>query len=99
MPHPPREGDLTIDEAAREIISLKNIDATVFLKWTCPSCGERVVLDKALYYNRDGALVVPMALLHTEKDDGTLCMVSVPIREARVGFTVIITTPGAPEPC
>lgn len=99
MPHPPREGDLTIDEAAREIIPLMNMGMTVFLKWTCPSCGERVVLDKALFYDQDGALVVPMALLHTEKDDGTPCMVSVPIRQARMGFAVIITTPGAPEPC
>lgn len=89
MPHPPRDGDLDINELVRRAAPVMLSGAEVYIKWTCPSCGERVMLDKPLEFNQNGAIVVPSGLLHTEKDDGSPCMISVPIREAKMGFTVL----------
>lgn len=91
MPYPPRPGDKPITEFAATIFDLiVNRHAKVYIKWTCPGCGERVVSDDPIVVQPDMKIVVPSDLLHTEKDDGTPCMVSVKGMTNPIGFMVIM---------
>jgi predicted RNA-binding Zn-ribbon protein involved in translation (DUF1610 family) len=47
MPHEPE--DLHVDELIRrmEAILVKHPSAKLFVKWTCPKCGERVTSNEA----------------------------------------------------
>lgn len=60
------EGDRDIEEMLEEIDQLVQADHLVFLKWTCPGCGERCVADEPNKFCSRG-------YLHTEKADGTPC--------------------------
>lgn len=64
--HHPDEGDREITDLLPEIEALIDQGATIYLKWTCPACGERCVADEPNKYHVRG-------YLHTERDDGTSC--------------------------
>lgn len=93
--HPPRKGDLTIDELYQQAVPLlfATKPSLVYMKWTCPSCGERVSSDDPLYVNSQNQVVVPSSLLHTTKDDDSPCMISVSTTDpdSRFGYLVIMS--------
>ena len=47
MPHAPHPGDLPLPEIARQMASILDSHppghARVYIKWTCPRCGERCI--------------------------------------------------------
>lgn len=89
--YPPRPGDKPITEFAPQIFDLiVNQRAVVYLKWTCPACGERVLCDDRVLVRDDLKMVVPSDLLHTTKDNGEPCMYSVKGVSHPVGFMVIM---------
>lgn len=58
--------DRPIAELLPEIDGFIARGATVYIKWTCPKCGERVIADEPNVYNALG-------YRHTERQDGTPC--------------------------
>ncbi len=60
------DGDLEIVELMPMIDNLIEQGAVVFLKWSCPSCGERVTANEPNSYHRGG-------YRHEEKKDGSPC--------------------------
>jgi hypothetical protein len=62
----PRPGDLEIDELLRQLDQLIAKGATVFVKWTCPSCGDRCVADEPNQFHPEG-------YTHTTRDTGAPC--------------------------
>ena len=58
--------DYEIDDMLPRMDELIQQGCLVFLKWTCPSCGERVTSNQANAYQTDG-------YQHEEKADGSLC--------------------------
>ena len=60
------DGDREISELIPEIERLMDQGATVFLKWTCPGCGERVIANDADRFCTQG-------YRHEEKADGSPC--------------------------
>ena len=46
--YPPRDGDLPIDKIAERAIPLLRAGHAVYLKWSCPACGNRVTATEPL---------------------------------------------------
>lgn len=92
--YPPRSGDLSFQELSQRAYPLVKMGHIVFVKWTCPDCGERVTSDTPLYLvKHEGreCVAFPPGYNHTEKDDHTNCGRLVRIHEHKFGFTVIAT--------
>lgn len=94
----PREEDATITEMAQVIYERMNMGCLIYLKWTCPACGERVTSTSPLtltdHPEFPGYKIVafPPGYRHDEKDDGSPCGHLINIREYRFNYTVIIGT-------
>lgn len=75
--------DIDIQEVLRQIDEIidQHPYALVFLKWTCPGCGERVMANEPNSYAGGG-------YVHEQKADGALCGSS--YSGTRYGFTLII---------
>ncbi len=58
--------DYEIDDMLPRMNELIQDGCLVFLKWTCPSCGERVTSNQPNTYQTKG-------YQHEEKADGSLC--------------------------
>lgn len=65
-PFPPRPGDLDLDATATAMQGLMDKGHTVFVKWTCPGCGDRCIADEPNTIHTDG-------YHHGERADGTVC--------------------------
>src|SRR5260370_28532217 len=66
-PYPPRAGDVAVDELLRLMDEVMAAGAiAVYVKWTCPRCGDRVVADAACSFHPEG-------YTHTTRADGTPC--------------------------
>lgn len=94
----PNEKDGTFTQIANPIYAQLTAGNVVFLKWTCPACGERVTSSEPLKLVDhpefpDGSKKVvafPPGYTHTEKDDGSPCGHLVDIRTYRFNFTLIM---------
>ena len=60
------DGDRPITEMLSEIEQLAESGALVFLKWSCPACGERVIANEPNRY-------CSLGYRHEEKKDGSPC--------------------------
>ena len=58
--------NISKDELIKSMDRWINEGAEVFVKWTCPACGERVMCDTPNTFYTDG-------FLHSEKEDGSVC--------------------------
>lgn len=65
-PFPPRNGDLPFDKLVVEMDKLLAKGYHVWVKWTCPDCGERATSNEPDVVHTGG-------YLHQEKADGTPC--------------------------
>ncbi len=61
-----RVADQPIEQLLPDMEYCAALGALVYLKWTCPKCGERVLADEPNVYN-------PLGYRHTEREDGTQC--------------------------
>ena len=77
MPYAPRPGDLPIEQLVDRMLPPLRQGAQVYLKCTCPACGERYVSDQPLTLDPIGRLVLPSHLIHTLKENDEPCMHSV----------------------
>lgn len=92
--HLPREGDLPLTELASQVAPLIEEGHAIFLKWTCPACGERVTSSDPLSIVTHPVTHLPCVALHalykhSEKDDGTACDCIIPAAGSRFGYTVV----------
>lgn len=92
MKHPTRPGDLSMHEAAdmlHPVMTKLVDDVEVYMKWTCPSCGERVLSDDKLTLDQaTGKVVFRPKYMHTAKEDGSPCMISVDVLEYVFGCQI-----------
>ncbi len=87
--------DLSLQEAADFFYPLIHSGAVVYIKWVCPSCGERVTADDPMILSPNGEQVqFQPKYLHTVKDNGDPCMVSVDVYNWRFGCRVVYTNRG-----
>ncbi len=70
----PRDGDLNYNQLAERAIPTILRGGSVYVKWTCPDCNERVLSDKPLeLHPTTGQVIFPVGYLHTERGDGSAC--------------------------
>lgn len=91
MSYPAREGDLPMPVAAERIADvLKLPNATVYIKWTCPRCGDRVSANDPVPRREDGRVEFRPGYLHEEREDGTWCGCLYPTHENSLFGIMII---------
>lgn len=84
-------GDIHVEDLPLAMTAFKLLyeakgceNIAIFLKWTCPGCGERVTADEP-------DTVYPKGVIHTEKADGTPCRTE--YRGGYFGWTVAMMVP------
>lgn len=90
----PPPDDLTSTEFARVAGYLMEAGTEVYVKWTCPSCGERVMADDACpKVDRGPGLKFGVGMqpkyMHTTKANGDPCMISVDTLLWRFGMLTV----------
>lgn len=93
----PRDNDLGYQEASLlfypEIVER---GAQIFIKWTCPKCGERVISDDPMRIAQTGQLEWRPGYQHTEREDGSPCGETVSVYTYRFGCMLMYSTLNPP---
>lgn len=72
--YPPREGDIDYNELANRAVPIMKQGGLVYLKWTCPDCGERAMSDNPLeFLVGTGQVIYAPGYVHTQREDGSPC--------------------------
>lgn len=93
----PRDGDATYQQIAQPIYNHIMSGSIIFLKWTCPKCGERVtssqplqLIDHPEFPGQRKVVAFPPGYTHDEKDDGSPCGELVSIHTYRFNYAIIM---------
>jgi hypothetical protein len=92
LPYGPRDSDLDYQAATLLLYPHVVAGTRVFIKWTCPACGERVTADDPMRLHPTGQLVWRPVYQHTERDDGSPCGHTVDVYTYRFGCMLVMST-------
>ena len=97
--YPPRKDDIDAQELCNLVGPLIDHGDKVYIKWTCPACGERVTATDQLQtikgYDSKPAVLLHQYYRHDEKANGAPCGESVTAQTGRFGILVVSTLDGA----
>lgn len=79
--HAVNSNDLDVDELQVRMTVYLRAGYNCYVKWTCPTCGERVVADESNTINLGG-------YRHTERLDGSPCGAT--YQGSRFGFVAVL---------
>lgn len=92
----PRDSDLSYQVATLLLHPEVANGTQVYIKWTCPSCGERVTSDDPMQLAQTGQLIWRPGYQHTTRDDGTPCGHTVDVRTWLFGCMLIYSSTQQP---